>query len=777
MRTLFFVLLVLGWSHGAEHPLSHWTARGPLPTYQTLEHLAEGEGMLVALFGDPNGQGLVSDDGETFLLEDLGLPEGVIATQLVHRPGLWVALASGQLWTKVSWTDEWEVHAMPVPLEQLIWEGGSFWAWSAGAYSNDSPSGRQWVNAQLFRSADAQVWTESPISDQETFLTISQLIEKDGLYLIANGASNGTAGLWSSSDGENWSAVPSVPAGQTALAVGETGWVASGSSGRLSLSSDGLQWTSEQFPYVVYYLTSGQLGSGQPVYSSPRDLTWHDGQFYALAEGYGGAPILVSSASGVTWEVSSGLADDASSDFSRAKATHLTSANGQLYILGGNGNLWKGANWETEREQLLPQQAWNWTTIAASDDRLVIAGEGGHLLWSDDAVTFSPVQLPEPADVARVIHAPELNLFLAVGGTEAEAKCWLSSDGITWIATAPVHFSNSSLKGAVWDGQYFWACGQAGALARSSDGVAWTPISLGTAVDLTSVNYGGGTYLITASEGLIFYSTDGLSWDSVQLGPETVTYQNASFGNGLWLVPDSYQAHLTEDFEVWWKRDAQAVDSDILFAFGTFIACDQRYLSSSPDGSAWDIHYEGLFGADFPYPAQGGFKHGARFQDRVVFVGDGGLIGVSAAWRDFFAEWQAEQFSPAQLADEAISGPLADPDGDGWANAFEYRFDLNPLLREAVGEASLLHHWVDNVRFDWVGYTGLQGQYTFPWSLDRPGAICWVERFESERGWVRDGLEPDFPFSSQGLYRKSVRVKIEGSDSVLLRLRSEVVRP
>ena len=44
-----------------------------------------------------------------------------------------------------------------------------------------------------------------------------------------------------------------------------------------------------------------------------------------------------------------------------------------------------------------------------------------------------------------------------------------------------------------------------------------------------------------------------------------------------------------------------------------------------------------------------------------------------------FADWKAAQFSPAQLADQAISGSTADPDGDSLTNEQEYIFGSAPL--------------------------------------------------------------------------------------------------
>lgn len=44
-----------------------------------------------------------------------------------------------------------------------------------------------------------------------------------------------------------------------------------------------------------------------------------------------------------------------------------------------------------------------------------------------------------------------------------------------------------------------------------------------------------------------------------------------------------------------------------------------------------------------------------------------------------FAAWQEQYFSPAQLADDTVSGPAAAPAGDNVSNLIKYAFDLAPL--------------------------------------------------------------------------------------------------
>ncbi len=66
-------------------------------------------------------------------------------------------------------------------------------------------------------------------------------------------------------------------------------------------------------------------------------------------------------------------------------------------------------------------------------------------------------------------------------------------------------------------------------------------------------------------------------------------------------------------------------------------------------------------------------------------------VGADAAWVDTLAmtysygDWRAAEFSAADAADDAVSGPGADPDADGTSNLLEYLLGYPPLQPEARG--------------------------------------------------------------------------------------------
>jgi hypothetical protein len=70
----------------------------------------------------------------------------------------------------------------------------------------------------------------------------------------------------------------------------------------------------------------------------------------------------------------------------------------------------------------------------------------------------------------------------------------------------------------------------------------------------------------------------------------------------------------------------------------------------------------------------------ARATNPAGFVNSNAAVVTVTA--DPFEEWRTAQFNSAQLANPAISGATADPDGDGMSNGDEYVFGTLPLNRE-----------------------------------------------------------------------------------------------
>lgn len=119
---------------------------------------------------------------------------------------------------------------------------------------------------------------------------------------------------------------------------------------------------------------------------------------------------------------------------------------------------------------------------------------------------------------------------------------------------------------------------------------------------------------------------------------------------------------------------------------------------ADPSGLSFDPDHGVVSGVPTPPP-------GATIHFKVRAVSDSGNQPGASAWLDValpvmpasqFPGTHAEQFfGSEQLRDPTVSGPMADPDGDGIPNLLEYAFGGNPRLREAsaliLPQFTLLH--------------------------------------------------------------------------------------
>jgi hypothetical protein len=130
------------------------------------------------------------------------------------------------------------------------------------------------------------------------------------------------------------------------------------------------------------------------------------------------------------------------------------------------------------------------------------------------------------------------------------------------------------------------------------------------------------------------------------------------------------------------------------FVVESGVGYDERggvFAGSTIDGLSWSLLPSGS-GTNFEVQ----ISRLARYADNslvfsnaavgIVFQDNRGSVMVppgilyTFAWGGPYEDWRAAWFTPAQLADPAISGDGADASGDGIANIVKYAFDLNPLI-------------------------------------------------------------------------------------------------
>lgn len=140
--------------------------------------------------------------------------------------------------------------------------------------------------------------------------------------------------------------------------------------------------------------------------------------------------------------------------------------------------------------------------------RLLITGESGTALWSDDERTFQPATIsPATTDwLEGVATGPDLGV--AVGDNGA---VYVTTNGAAWERVLNFPFSEW-LTGVAYGAGAFVAVGESGLIARSTTGRDWTRQESGTTRDLERVVYGDGAFLVVGAGGTALTSPDGITW-------------------------------------------------------------------------------------------------------------------------------------------------------------------------------------------------------------------------------------------------------------------------
>ncbi len=575
--------------------------------------------------------------------------------------------------------DDWQ-WINPAPsgntVNDMIWDGNRFI--SVGTDVKASTDGESWsILANVTGTAIAYSGSQYVI------------VGRDGALLC-------------SSDGINWNPYVSGTTDDLVDVIWNgTQFTAVSSSGDVSHSANGITWTlydTELYRAnaVVYgankYIASGNSTSGISTSADGISWTLHniDGYHTALATngsivvGVGKGGRLETTYTGTSWtqQITTGLIEpwfnDVKWDGERFIAVASIDEDERYIWVSTDGTNWNGTHTDL-----------GWQSVASSGDKMLVSGQYGTLLLSDDAVQWRHRHFDRPLRAVRWINnqflifsdythypsdrflfsspnginwtaheQPNLLLFdmiyrdgkyIAVGAGYIHT----SLDGITWTALDDQLFG--SLTGIAWNGERYVIVG-GNMILTSSNGENWVEQTSPTTASLRAVIWDGQQFVAVGANGThaVITSPDGLTWSTQQQG--TYWFTGLAFNGTTFVATTNGSSVYISDDAISWTLQTTPASSwldDILWNGTQFFATGRHGdIVSSPDGINWtaknSITTNPMDGIAFSPNA-------------MIAVGEGGTIigsfGNPIDPNDFTFEF-ARKIKPSQI--DASNRPVVD---------------------------------------------------------------------------------------------------------------------
>ncbi len=340
-----------------------------------------------------------------------------------------------------------------------------------------------------------------------------------------------------------------------------------GPEGYLAVSPDGLAWTQRSLGQYGYF----------------RDITFGHGQFVMAGySDYAGQGMTFTSPDGLSW--------------TRHLLPGITNSN--PHIAYGAGTFVIVA--EPARCALLSSQdGVNWTLrstaptnelydVTFGGGRFVAVGNYGNIFVSTNGEIWTTASGGTDRNLRSVARGP--SLYVAVGN---EGLLFTSPDGAAWTRRpAP---TTNNLRGVTFANGRFVAVGEADALSAtvlaSSDGIAWTRQPVNTSRGLYSVTFSEGRFVAVGDQGVIFHSPDGLTWTNCS-SATTYRLNSVAKAPGMLVAVGRHGAIVTSTNGMDWSNvspvTTEGYFQGVAYGNGRFVAAGQDgLLYTSTNGVNW----------------------------------------------------------------------------------------------------------------------------------------------------------------------------------------------
>lgn len=245
-----------------------------------------------------------------------------------------------------------------------------------------------------------------------------------------------------------------------------------------------------------------------------------------MLSGYGG--FLIRSEEGDTWTSYKNLGTT-----EKLYACHYLGGN---YIaVGENGTVIvskdKGETWEKKNiDTTLPMLA-----VAYGNGLYIICGES-RIYASSDLENFELVY--DSTEETETMYG-RLECAVYDGEKYIAGGFWtdglISYDGYEWDHAPYIIHNSRAVSMATVDG-YIYMGSNDGGIYRSLDGYDWEEVLPQSGNPINGIAYGNGAYIACGNAGLLLYSRDGVNWENVSAAQSGIEWNAAVFGNGKFFI-------------------------------------------------------------------------------------------------------------------------------------------------------------------------------------------------------------------------------------------------
>jgi hypothetical protein len=321
-------------------------------------------------------------------------------------------------------------------------------------------------------------------------------------------------------------------------AYGDGLWVATGETGKLATSPDGITWTQRTSSF-----------GGNVI----QDVAYNNGLFVAV----GDSGKLATSPDGITWT-------QQTSSFGTTNILSVAYGNGLWVATGGTGKLATSPDGITWTQRTSSFGTTNIFGVAYGNGLWVATGDTGQLATSPDGITWTQRTSGTTQSLYYLTFGGGLFVVPGNNGTIVT-----SPDGVTWT-TRTGNFGLTAVIQVAYGNGLFVAVGLSGKLATSPDGITWTQrtSSFGT-TNILGVAYGNGLWVATGGTGQLATSpTPGGSTTLTIAGCQTagflagdtvVSGSGAAAGPATILSLDNTQAVVVPPSTNWVGTNTQTL--------------------------------------------------------------------------------------------------------------------------------------------------------------------------------------------------------------------------